>query len=110
LKAVLWYFRSREQNGGDGRSPGSGGAQNKSLLIFAGETYNVEQGVTNELFRKRGMRPRMPFPALQVQTHFAETDPAAAFRHGEVRVLHAFPGTPGSCRRDPVHQQWQGLV
>ena len=25
-------------------------AQNKSLLIFAGEAYNVEQGVTNEMF------------------------------------------------------------
>jgi CxxC motif-containing protein (DUF1111 family) len=25
-------------------------AQNKSLVIFAGEAYNVEQGVTNELF------------------------------------------------------------
>src|SRR5436853_8479 len=25
-------------------------AQNKSLLIFAGEAYNVEQGVSNELF------------------------------------------------------------
>src|SRR5437867_684551 len=25
-------------------------AQNKSLIIFAGEAYNVEQGVTNELF------------------------------------------------------------
>ena len=25
-------------------------AQNKSLLIFAGEAYNVEQGVTNEVF------------------------------------------------------------
>jgi CxxC motif-containing protein (DUF1111 family) len=25
-------------------------AQNKSLLVFAGEAYNVEQGVTNELF------------------------------------------------------------
>jgi CxxC motif-containing protein (DUF1111 family) len=25
-------------------------AQNKSLLLFAGEAYNVEQGVTNELF------------------------------------------------------------
>jgi CxxC motif-containing protein (DUF1111 family) len=26
-------------------------AQNKSLLIFAGEAYNVEQGVTNEFFQ-----------------------------------------------------------
>jgi CxxC motif-containing protein (DUF1111 family) len=25
-------------------------AQNKSLLMFSGEAYNVEQGVTNELF------------------------------------------------------------
>ena len=25
-------------------------AQNKSLLIFAGEAYNVEQGVSNEVF------------------------------------------------------------
>src|SRR6202044_3080291 len=25
-------------------------AQNKSLLIFVGEAYNVEQGVSNELF------------------------------------------------------------
>jgi len=30
-------------------------AQNKSLLIFSGEAYNVEQGVTNEAFpQKRG--------------------------------------------------------
>ena len=25
-------------------------AQNKSLIIFAGEAYNVEQGVTNDIF------------------------------------------------------------
>ena len=25
-------------------------AQNKSLLIFAGEAYNVEMGITNQLF------------------------------------------------------------
>jgi CxxC motif-containing protein (DUF1111 family) len=33
-------------------------AQNKSLLVFAGEAYNVEQGVTNELFpNKRAKAP-----------------------------------------------------
>lgn len=33
-------------------------AQNKSLLMFAGEAYNVEQGVTNELFpNKRATAP-----------------------------------------------------
>ena len=34
-------------------------AQNKSLLIFAGEAYNVEQGVTNELFPNERRRPRL---------------------------------------------------
>ena len=31
-------------------------AQNKSLLIFAGEAYNVEQGVSNEVFHERALR------------------------------------------------------
>ena len=34
-------------------------AQNKSLVIFSGEAYNVEQGVTNELFsQERDEEPR----------------------------------------------------
>jgi CxxC motif-containing protein (DUF1111 family) len=37
-------------------------AQNKSLLIFAGEAYNVEQGVTNENFpSERNMVPGCAF-------------------------------------------------
>src|SRR5262249_1579153 len=44
------------RNGNDGTITRFGWkAQNKSLLLFAGEAYNVEQGVTNELFPdKRG--------------------------------------------------------
>jgi CxxC motif-containing protein (DUF1111 family) len=39
------------RNGNDGSITRFGWkAQNKSLLIFSGEAYNVEQGVTNELF------------------------------------------------------------
>ncbi len=39
------------RNGNDGTITRYGWkAQNKSLTIFAGEAYNVEQGVTNELF------------------------------------------------------------
>ena len=45
--------------GGDFNTSGNDGtvtrfgwkAQNKSLLVFAGEAYNVESGVSNELFR-----------------------------------------------------------
>lgn len=40
-----------QNNGNDGTISRFGWkAQNKSMAIFAGEAYNVEQGVTNELF------------------------------------------------------------
>ena len=39
-------------------------AQNKSLIIFAGEAYNVEQGVTNEAFPMERTNPGDgPLPA-----------------------------------------------
>jgi CxxC motif-containing protein (DUF1111 family) len=38
-------------------------AQNKSLMIFAGEAYNVEMGVTNELFPNERGYPPNPIPA-----------------------------------------------
>jgi len=38
-------------------------AQNKSLLIFAAEAYNVEMGVTNELFTTERGYPPTPIPA-----------------------------------------------
>jgi len=37
-------------------------AQNKSLLIFAGEAYNVEMGITNELFPNERGYPPNPLP------------------------------------------------
>ena len=42
------------RNGNDGTVTRFGWkAQNKSLLLFAGEAYNVEMGVTNELFQNK---------------------------------------------------------
>ncbi len=38
-------------------------AQNKSLLMFAGEAYNVEMGITNELFPDERGYPPTPIPA-----------------------------------------------
>jgi CxxC motif-containing protein (DUF1111 family) len=37
-------------------------AQNKSLVIFAGEAYNVEMGITNELFPNERGYPPNPLP------------------------------------------------
>ena len=51
LKARLGIGGSLNTTGNDGTVTRFGWkAQNKSLLIFAGEAYNVEQGVSNEVF------------------------------------------------------------
>jgi CxxC motif-containing protein (DUF1111 family) len=52
-------------NGNDGTVARFGWkAQNKSLLVFAGEAYNVEMGITNELFQTE----RDETPACQFAT------------------------------------------
>jgi CxxC motif-containing protein (DUF1111 family) len=38
-------------------------AQNKSLMVFTGEAYNVEMGVTNEMFPNERGYPPTPIPA-----------------------------------------------
>jgi CxxC motif-containing protein (DUF1111 family) len=51
LKASLGIQGHENRSANDGTITRFGWkAQNKSLLLFAGEAYNVEQGVTNELF------------------------------------------------------------
>jgi CxxC motif-containing protein (DUF1111 family) len=51
LRSSLGIGGTFNRSGNDGTITRFGWkAQNKSLLIFAGEAYNVEQGVTNELF------------------------------------------------------------
>ena len=51
LKLRLGIHGHENRNGNDGTITRFGWkAQNKSLLLFAGEAYNVEQGVTNPLF------------------------------------------------------------
>ena len=50
-KRLLGISGHENRNGNDGTITRFGWkAQNKSILLFAGEAYNVEQGVTNELF------------------------------------------------------------
>ena len=51
IKALLGISGHLNRSGNDGTVTRFGWkAQNKSLLIFAGEAYNVEQGVSNEVF------------------------------------------------------------
>jgi CxxC motif-containing protein (DUF1111 family) len=54
-------------------------AQNKSLLMFAGEAYNVEMGVTNQLFpQERDETPGCLFNATPEDTVNFTPAPAAA--------------------------------
>jgi CxxC motif-containing protein (DUF1111 family) len=52
-------------------------AQNKSLLIFSGEAYNVEQGVSNEVFeQEREEEPLCTYNSYpEDHTHYEETQP-----------------------------------
>src|SRR3989454_6752825 len=66
LRKLFFGISGREnRNGNDGSITRFGWkAQNKSLLIFAAEAYNVEQGVTNELFpQERDETPTCLFNA-----------------------------------------------
>ena len=73
-------------------------AQNKSLLIFAGEAYNVEQGVTNELFdNPRGNDPACLFNNDPEDATNITPDSGAAHvgvlgRRRPVRDVHAAVG------------------
>jgi CxxC motif-containing protein (DUF1111 family) len=55
-------------------------AQNKSLLIFAGEAYNVEMGVTNDAFpNERETDPNCQFNALpESTTNLTDPNPSAS--------------------------------
>jgi CxxC motif-containing protein (DUF1111 family) len=67
------------KNGNDGTIARFGWkAQNKSLLVFAGEAYNVEMGVTNELFpTEREEAPACQFATLPNSvTNLLGTTPA----------------------------------
>lgn len=66
------------RNGNDGTIARFGWkAQNKSLLVFAGEAYNVEMGISNELFpSERDENPTCQGqPAPNDRTHPEQSDP-----------------------------------
>ncbi|MGB0035264.1 MAG: di-heme oxidoredictase family protein [Candidatus Acidiferrales bacterium] len=76
-KSMFGISGNPNRSGNDGTITRFGWkAQNKSLLMFAGEAYNVEQGVTNELFpNERDETPGCMFNALpEDATNFTSTD------------------------------------
>jgi CxxC motif-containing protein (DUF1111 family) len=66
LKRALGITGRANRNGNDGTIARFGWkAQNKSLLLFSGEAYNVEMGITNELFQtERDETPSCQFATV----------------------------------------------
>jgi CxxC motif-containing protein (DUF1111 family) len=93
-------------NGNDGTIARFGWkAQNKSLMLFSGEAYNVEMGITNELFQtERDETPECQFATVPNDvTNFDATTPVEVLGGVErfanfMRFLDApqpSPDTPG---------------
>ena len=63
------------RNGNDGTVSRFGWkAQNQSLLLFSGEAYNVEMGITNELFQsERDENPNCQFATVPNDTQLFDT-------------------------------------
>jgi CxxC motif-containing protein (DUF1111 family) len=77
-KAAMGIAGHENRNGNDGTLTRFGWkAQNKSLLLFSGEAYNVEMGVTNEIFvTERDETAGCTFNATpEDHTNFAATTP-----------------------------------
>jgi CxxC motif-containing protein (DUF1111 family) len=75
-------------NGNDGTIARFGWkAQNKSLLIFSGEAYNVEMGITNDLFQtERDERPECQY----AETPNSVTDMTATSPAGALSAIEKF--------------------
>jgi CxxC motif-containing protein (DUF1111 family) len=81
-KAALGISGRVNRNGNDGTISRFGWkAQNQSILLFSGEAYNVEMGITNELFQvERDETSSCQFATVpnDVTTTDGEPNPAAA--------------------------------
>lgn len=118
-KRALGISGRFNRNGNDGTIARFGWkAQNKSLLLFSGEAYNVEMGITNELFQsERDSDPNCQFkvtpndhtPLVSENT----ASPSASFQ-SDIDLFAAFmrfsaPPTPASSSAAPVAQASDAL-
>src|SRR5882724_7580493 len=113
-KRALGISGHFNHNGNDGTIARFGWkAQNKSLLLFSGEAYNVEMGITNELFQnERDSDPACQFKATPNDSTplvSENTASASASYQSDIDLFAAFmrfsaPPTPASATATPVAQ------
>ena len=80
---------SQNLNGNDGTIARFGWkAQNKSLLLFSGEAYNVEMGITNELFQTE--RDETAGMSVCADTERREQQPTALTPEDAISAIEKF--------------------
>ena len=96
LKLALGISGRENRSGNDGTITRFGWkAQNKSLEIFAGEAYNVEQGVTNDLFpHERNGTPSCLFNATPENRANLETGELSDVTKFAIFMRFLAPPTP----------------
>jgi CxxC motif-containing protein (DUF1111 family) len=86
-------------NGNDGTIARFGWkAQNKSLLLFSGEAYNVEQGISNEIFQtEREEDPNCQFKAVPNDiTQTDNADPRSDIERFSIFMRFLAPPVPST--------------
>jgi len=90
-KSALGISGRPNRNGNDGTISRFGWkAQNQSLMIFSGEAYNVEMGITNELFQSE----RDQTPSCQFATVPNDVQNTDAADNAATRLAAALAATP----------------
>ena len=92
-RAALGIAGHPNRNGNDGTITRFGWkAQNKSLTVFAGEAYNVEMGITNELFpTATEENPACQGPSKPEPNDVVRTAPDDSANDGFNNPLHIMP-------------------
>jgi hypothetical protein len=92
LRAALGIAGIPNRSGNDGTIARFGWkAQNKSLMIFAGEAYNVEMGVTNDLFPTRRDETEACSQQVNEPNDITRIDTNDARNQGFDNPLHLVP-------------------
>ncbi len=104
-KRALGITGKVNTNGNDGTITRFGWkAQNKSLAIFSGEAYNVEMGITNEMFQsERDETPECQHAGTPNDTTFTDAETTAELLNGVDRfaIFMRFLAAPEPSQNRP---------
>ena len=102
----------RNNNGNDGTIARFGWkAQNKSLMLFSGEAYNVEMGITNELFQtERDETPACQFATVPERRDQHRRRRRRSTRCSDIEKFSIFMRLAGAAGALDQHAGWRDSI